>query len=463
MANTGDTLSGIPTFPPDESGSDNTRLDAESAEDSAEKKDSTKTALDDFPEGGYGWVIVAAAIVINVVAIGEQITYGIFQRHYTAHQVFPGATNLTVAIVGGVGVALLPGLGPLSGRLADRFGYARTAFIGGLIQALGYLLASFSSTLWHIFLTQSFLVPLGWSLSYFPAMSVIPHWFLRRRGAVTGIVAAGCGAGGLVLAPTLQAIIDASSFRWALRFLAAASGVCVCGAAVLIRTRFPSRPRGRVLDLSVFGNWTFTRLFLTTFVSCFGFFAPGFFLNSYAIDKLGASNSIASITLSINAVGQSVGRVIWGLAAKRIGYLNLYVILQLVPGLLCWCLWANATTLAVLLLFSFLFGMFAGGFVIINPLLIPDLFGYDQLASILGMIFCGFAPGIAAGPVIMGAILDGSATTHEVTNPDGSVGVVTERNYLTAIMVCGSFWIASLGFVGWLRFEKAGWKVWKRV
>ncbi|KAJ3334570.1 hypothetical protein HDU93_007708, partial [Gonapodya sp. JEL0774] len=189
-----------------------------------------------------------------------------------------------------------------------------------------------------------------------------------------------------------------------------------------------------------------------------------FFLNSYAIDKLGASTSIASITLSVNAIGQSTGRIAWGLVARKVGYLNLYVVLQLVPGLLCWCVWVNATNMPVLLVYSFLYGMFAGGFVVINPLLFPELFGYDQLASVLGMIFGGFAPGIAMGPIIMGAILDGDPIIRIVTDTaDGTPREVTERNYFAAIMACGSFWIASLVFVGWLRFEKAGWKVWKRV
>lgn len=54
---------------------------------------------------------------------------------------------------------------------------------------------------------------------YFPLMSITPTYFDRNRGAAMGIVLAGAGVGGLVMAPVFHSLLTNVGIQWALRIL----------------------------------------------------------------------------------------------------------------------------------------------------------------------------------------------------------------------------------------------------
>lgn len=54
---------------------------------------------------------------------------------------------------------------------------------------------------------------------YFPIMSITPVYFDKHRGFAMGVILAGSGVGGLVIAPVLQILLDKYGVHWALRIL----------------------------------------------------------------------------------------------------------------------------------------------------------------------------------------------------------------------------------------------------
>mgnify|MGYP003424638763 CR=1 FL=1 len=73
--------------------------------------------------------------------------------------------------------------GIMMGRLSDRYG-VRLPLVGATCAlAIGYVLASFSSSLLMYALVQGLLIGmLGSSASFGPLLADISHWFMRRRG-----------------------------------------------------------------------------------------------------------------------------------------------------------------------------------------------------------------------------------------------------------------------------------------
>lgn len=55
---------------------------------------------------------------------------------------------------------------------------------------------------------------------YFPIMSLAPIYFDRNRGFAMGVILAGSGVGGLVIAPVLQILLEKYGIQWSLRILA---------------------------------------------------------------------------------------------------------------------------------------------------------------------------------------------------------------------------------------------------
>ncbi|OCL09009.1 hypothetical protein AOQ84DRAFT_275211, partial [Glonium stellatum] len=61
------------------------------------------------PDGGYGWVCVACVFTINDFTWGVVAWYGVFPAPYLTHGIFPEATSLHYAFIGGLdfGVSML--------------------------------------------------------------------------------------------------------------------------------------------------------------------------------------------------------------------------------------------------------------------------------------------------------------------------------------------------------------------
>jgi MFS family permease len=65
----------------------------------------------------------------------------------------------------------------------------RTITISGVLMgSAGFTLASLSSSIWELLLTQGFLVGLGMSLLYFPLLAPAPEYFTNHRATAMGFV-----------------------------------------------------------------------------------------------------------------------------------------------------------------------------------------------------------------------------------------------------------------------------------
>ena len=95
--------------------------------------------------------------------------------------------------------------GILMGRLSDRYG-VRLPLIGATCAlALGYTVASMSSSLIMYAIAQGLLIGmLGSSASFGPLLADISHWFERRRGLAVSIVASGNYLAGAVWPPIVH-------------------------------------------------------------------------------------------------------------------------------------------------------------------------------------------------------------------------------------------------------------------
>lgn len=118
---------------------------------------------------------------------------------------------------------------------------------GVCMMSLGFALASLSTSIWHLLLTQGFLVGMGMSLLYFPLLAPAPGYFTNHRATAMGFVSyssstlrnlpiesnpsgiltnlvfkilAGSGAGGLILSPVIRALLSSVGGRWTLRIYA---------------------------------------------------------------------------------------------------------------------------------------------------------------------------------------------------------------------------------------------------
>jgi len=103
-------------------------------------------------------------------------------------------------------------MAPVVGGLVDRFDPRLVLSVGACIAGGGIALCSLASSQWQFYLLYGVVVAIGLSMiGTTPLSTILSNWFVRKRGLVFGIMAAGFGVS-LVSAPLAQFLI--SSFSW---------------------------------------------------------------------------------------------------------------------------------------------------------------------------------------------------------------------------------------------------------
>jgi len=189
---------------------------------------STDTYSYSAPDGGYGWVVVAASFFVNMIADGVTFSFGVMFDE------FEGEFDSTKAETAGVvavfhAVPLLTG--PLATWLTDRYGCRRVTIMGSILACAGFLLASFSHNIALLYLFFGVVSGFGLSLCYVAAIIIVAYYFDRRRSFATGISVCGSGVGTFVFAPLTQFLLDTfDGWRGACQVLAAIFlNMAVCG------------------------------------------------------------------------------------------------------------------------------------------------------------------------------------------------------------------------------------------
>lgn len=177
-------------------------------------------ATNGHPDIGFrAWVVVLGSFLIHFFCFAPtEILFSIFQLHYL--QMYSPSSQGSIALIGTLGSSTTYFAGFFSGFCADKFGYRLTALLGSGLMALALFLASFTSRIWQLYITQGIMYGIGASLAYYPAVGAPSRWFESRRGLALGLAMSGVGVGGMVLTPCTQATIDAVGIYWTLRILA---------------------------------------------------------------------------------------------------------------------------------------------------------------------------------------------------------------------------------------------------
>ncbi|KAJ3096199.1 hypothetical protein HDU97_006159 [Phlyctochytrium planicorne] len=358
--------------------------------------------IDEAPDGGWlAWGVVFGSFWVHFIVLGIMYSFGVYASYFIKQG--KGSPS-TVSFVGSFGAALLPALGIVSGRLAERFGFQRMTIIGATILSIGLLLGSFSTQIWHLFFTQGIIYGCGSSLAYFPAVSAPSQWFVKKRGVATGIAVAGSGIGGLVMSIATQRLLDTVGFEWTLRITAIFSFVCLIAASFLIKNRIPPSPHSKT-DWSVVKDTRFLLLLMMGFFATFALLVPLYFLPTYATEVLNLPITTGATLLSVYNGSSAVGRVFMGVGADSfMGRLNSLCFCMVVSGLSMIFLWTFADTLVMLAIFAVVNGFVAGGFISLFPVVVASIFGAERLPSLVGMLFSTSAVGNFGGAPLAGVI-----------------------------------------------------------
>jgi len=134
------------------------------------------------------------------------MTFGVFQSYLQTHPPFENSRYIPV--VGVLATVCLGGQAASSPKPSTDFQrniisrksspytlryqtskYQRHMIcIGWLICIIALLASSFATKVWHLMLTQGFLYGVGVVILYYPVLSIVNEWFVKRRGLAYGLM-----------------------------------------------------------------------------------------------------------------------------------------------------------------------------------------------------------------------------------------------------------------------------------
>ncbi|KAG9061503.1 hypothetical protein KI688_007081 [Linnemannia hyalina] len=341
------------------------------------------TSDDEFIDGPvYGWVVVSACFVYQMVSMGLCNSFGVFQNYYLTETFKDKATVFQITWIGTLAITLLDALGPFTGAICDYFGHRTTTLIGASVMTLSLVLAAFSTQVWQLYLTQGLLYGAGTSMTYFASMTLPSQWFTKNRGLVTGIAISGGGIGGLWISPIVSKLLDIKGFRFTMLVIAATHLVLLIPAGLLYRGRRET------------GHEKAQRI--KRFGCC----------EAYAIQH-GVNQSTAALMVGLMNGSAAIGRIVMGFILDRIGPINALCISTSATTLTLFFLWMFANTSTTMIIFSIAYG-FCGGAHVSSAISASSAIagGLDRLGSVTGIMYAVMTIGSTVGSPVSGAILD---------------------------------------------------------
>jgi MFS family permease len=171
----------------------------------------------------YAWVVLGTMTLLLLVASGARGAFGLFIKPLE-NEFGWGRTALST--VAAVSLFLYGAMGPVVGRLADRWGPRSALAAAVAVVGVGTMASAFVSTLWQLYLTAGVITAIGaGGTAMSVTASLVSRWFDRHRGLALGIAGGGMAAGQLVIIPTLMAITLSMGWR---------AGYIAIGAALLL-------------------------------------------------------------------------------------------------------------------------------------------------------------------------------------------------------------------------------------
>ncbi len=358
----------------------------------------------------YGWVIVAAGMLISCVAMGACFSLAVFLQPISADT---GWSRTGVSSAGTL-VFLVMGASAFGwGWLSDRWGTRPVVLLGVVLLGIGLVAAGHAESLLQFQLLFGVLVGIAGGSFYAPLMTAAAMWFDRHRNLAVALISAGMGMAPLTISPLASWLITHHGWRAAMFDIGLLAWVLLIPAAMFVR-RPPANapasdaaPKAENQQITVGRALTspqFLILGFTFFLCCAAHSGPIFHVVSYAM-WCGLGSLAAVSVYSVEGLAGLGGRLLLGLLADRYGAKRVLVCALLAQAI------SIATYLKVNELREFyalavIFGVAYGGGMPLYASLARDYFGQRIMGTVFGAATMLSSLGMSIGPVAGGWVFD---------------------------------------------------------
>lgn len=347
------------------------------------------------------WVVLFASVGI-IICQGGIYAFSVFSSPLAAANGW-SVPDVALAFTIAVGISPLPII--IGGRISDKGKSRELILFSSLLLAASFALAGLSTQLWQLYLTYGLLGGFGLNLGYIACVNNSQRFFPDKRGLCSGIVITGIGAGTMIFAPLGSWLIEQFGVRTTFIQLGAIFLVISLICSALIRNapiessaevdETTETPKATIEaeDFDWKGMLKTLRFYLVAMLYATGCFS-GLVISSNAADigqnMFGLTPMVAATFVSVYAMSNCLGRVLWGALSDKLTRINTFMLLFLFIALSLFSMIFIKATIGFGIGLIGL-GLCEGGVAaMMSPLTIEN-FGSKNQGVNYGFVFLGFS------------------------------------------------------------------------
>ncbi|XP_069680903.1 monocarboxylate transporter 2-like [Periplaneta americana] len=381
-----------------------------------------------YPEGGWGWVVVAAGVLVQLLSHGLHVASGVLLGE--AVRRFGGDVAGPAGWLGALSTAVALLVSPVTIAFCRRKSTRVTAVLGGLVTALGCLFTSFASQFHQLFFSYGTVIGIGVGMTRDCSTLMVAQYFKRRREFVEIFIVSGSGLGIAVMSAFIKGAISAIGWRLGLQavtgvvFLTFILGTFYRSASLYhpqrrailhlknqkrkIKDKNKVDDRPPFFDFSTLRSKTVRILLVSTGISSFGINTPIFYL-AHQVEEEGLGDT-AVLLQTYLGLAWTLGCAAFGLVVVqnsvecRIARQYLCQAAVFMCGLSMLALTAVHGNYHGYVMFAWIYGIFCGGYHYSLKMYTYERVRARNFARTWGFVQCSQAIPIAIGVPISGYI-----------------------------------------------------------
>lgn len=370
----------------------------------------------------YAWWIMIASAAIYAASVGIIVSCAGLLYRAVAQDFGVGVSE--ISLYTSIMYLTVTILLPFAGKVLKKYDVRYILTAAGIINALAFGLMSTYTAAWNFYISGVVLGIGSTFLIYGTIPLLINNWFKAKAGTALGFAMAFMGIGGAIFAQITGFLIESIGWRSTYMVL----GVCIL-LLILPFTLFIIRSKPEDMNKQAYGAdeesdakveatpetgvmknvavktvpfyliLTFTGLF--GLASTVGFHVPNF------VQSVGFSAAMAATGVTCVTLGQTGGKFLIGAVRDKFG-VKLALLTGIGAGVIgvFALLFSNSFGIGMLYAGALLFGIGFSGSTLLPPMVISEVFGNRDYASIYTTIMSASTLGVAVGTTLFSYIFD---------------------------------------------------------
>ncbi|PVV01129.1 hypothetical protein BB560_004463 [Smittium megazygosporum] len=373
---------------------------------------SENSSVETYYDSKWSWFVAVSGAMNYLVIFGSFNAFGLFQEYYL-NTMFVNESATTISWISTLSTLSTLSVGIFGGPIVAKIGIRWAIILASITSTLGLILASVSTKVWHLLLTQGIIFGAAGSILINVSLVMPSLWFRKHKNIAIAIISSGGGFGALVVGPIIEFSLKRYGIHWSFRILALVNVIGTSFSIVSFIPRPDFKPLQKVIDFHLLSRPLTIFLCIGALFAQWAYVIAPFYFPA-SVRAIGRSRSASSQTILIFSAASGLSRLASGYMGNRFGPTKVLIISMMGAGTACFALWLPTKKIALYYTFIAVVGLFSPLFFPLCPVIVARSYSNKELQMANGVVYFFYGISTLIGIPITGVLLDkvGNRTSY---------------------------------------------------